>query len=87
MSEPKHTPGQPDGLRGDLYALSHFSEPDAAAILKSAADRIGALERVNAELLAALEQIAGYPHADHAGLPIKRCRTIARAAIARAKGE
>lgn len=39
------------------------------------------------DLLAALEDIAGYPHADHAGMPIGRARTIARTAIAKATGE
>lgn len=38
------------------------------------------------DLLAALEEIAGYPHADHAGLPPARARAIARTAIAKATG-
>ena len=40
------------------------------------------------ELLAALQAIAGYPHADHGGTPtIASARTLARAAIAKATGD
>lgn len=38
------------------------------------------------DMLAALCEIAGYPHADHAGLTIERARSVARAAIAKAEG-
>lgn len=40
---------------------------------------------VGPDLMAALKTIAGYPHADNAGLPIGRARQIARAAIAKAE--
>lgn len=51
----KHTPGpQPDGIRGDLYALAHYSEQEAATLLNRAADLLGERDRLNAELLTAL---------------------------------
>lgn len=38
------------------------------------------------EMLAALREIAGYPHIEGPGLTIERARTVARATIAKAEG-
>lgn len=89
----KHTP-QPDGIRGDLYALSHFSEEDAASTLKEGADYIGQLEREKADLLAALESAIA-TMAEHEAIMsrtgggnfLRQEILKARTAIAKAKGE
>ena len=54
---------QPDGLRGDLYTLAHYSQPHTAKLLKRAGDALGERDRlkaINAELLAALENLLTY---------------------------
>lgn len=80
----------------DIHGAGEDFYPDgfiiARVVHSNALDDKGAEGEANArliasapELLEALEAIAGYPHADHPGLPLNQCRIKARAAIAKAK--
>lgn len=77
-----------DGDHGHVVALIQPHTDELPDFMVPEARANAALIAAAPDLLAALEEIAGYPHAEHAGLTLAKCRTYARAAIAKAeKGE
>jgi hypothetical protein len=76
----KKTPWMPDGNAPSIYERAPIRNSELMALLRSHADLLSALRRIDVELQTEIDDFNGYP--GH----LLQMREIARATIAKAEG-